>query len=40
MTVSSLKGGMGHMEGSAGTGGLLKLQCTIMHSALTSNAQL
>ena len=40
VTVSSLKSNMGHLEGSAGAGGLSALQCTIVHSVLIPNVQL
>jgi acyl transferase domain-containing protein len=40
VAVASLKGNMGHMEGSAGTGGLLNLACVVLHRFVGSNAQL
>ena len=38
--VASLKGNVGHMEGTAGTGGLLSLVGAILHRGTGSNVQL
>lgn len=40
VTVASLKGNIGHMEGTAGTGGLLNLVGAILHRGTGSNVQL
>ena len=40
VAVSSLKGNMGHMEGTAGARGLLNLVGAILHRGPRSNVQL
>ena len=40
VSITSLKGNLGHMEGTAGAGGLLNLSCVLEFRSAVANGQL